>query len=652
MRVVPCVLAALAAGIFCPGPAIPQEKEKEKEKKKPAPEVTAKSEYEEKVLPIVAKYCHKCHNPEKKKGDLDLTSIRTQDQVLAGADLWHKVAERLNAYEMPPEKSPQLSFNEYALMTQWLGKLPKTKLDCNQLASDRTQRFYKGYVMSRRLNRTEYGNSMRDLFGIDLHAERALPADGSAGEGFDNNGDALFTSPILIEKYMDAADHVLSLLLPEGKGPLTPEIDAARRRLLSAPAREGREAARKIVGAVVGRAFRRPVEEGEVERTLALFDRARGRGDSFEASLRLALKGVLISPHFLFLVEPEPAEAGIYRLGAYPLAQRLSYFLWSSLPDEELLRLAGEGKLLEPETLRLQVRRMLKDPRSRALGESFACQWLELEPLGKTVRPDPKKFPDFDDDLAEAMKGEVIYTFHDLVSADRSLLELIDSNATFMNARLAKLYGMEGVKGPELRRVEFRDPNRGGVVGMAAVLTVSSYPLRTSPVIRGKWILESLLGSKVPPPPLDAGSLPGNDAEKNALSFRERLEKHRTKPECASCHQKMDPLGFGLENFDPIGRWRTQDDGRPVDALGQLPSGEKFETPAQLKKVLMGRKDEVMVHLARKMLGYALGRSLNKFDQCVVDDSLKALKANGYRSSSMIETIVLSYPFQHRYAKK
>jgi hypothetical protein len=246
----------------------------------------------------------------------------------------------------------------------------------------------------------------------------------------------------------------------------------------------------------------------------------------------------------------------------------------------------------------------------------------------------------------------VIHAFHDVVSGDRSLLELIDSPSTFVNARLAALYGIEGVKGPEMRRVELKDRNRGGVVGMAAVLTASSYPLRTSPVIRGKWILESLLGSKVPPPPPEAGSLPENAAEGKPLSFRERLEKHRTKPECATCHAKMDPLGFGLENFDPIGRWRTQDDGRPVDSLGQLPSGEKFDSPVELKKVLMGRKDEVMTHLSRKLLGYSLGRALNNFDKCVVDDCLKALKAGDYRSSGMIETIVLSYPFQHRYAKR
>lgn len=609
-----------------------------------------RDEYEERILPLLAKYCIKCHDAQKKKGELDLTSYRSSEQVVAGLEVWQKAIERVNAFEMPPEKSPQPSHDEKAAIIRWFGKIPKGKLDCNQIATDRTQRFYRGYVMSRRLNRTEYANSVRDLFGVDLDAGRSIPADGSAGEGFDNNGDALFTSPILIEKYMDAAETVLAALLPDGKAPATPALEAARRRLLPAPA--NRDGAKHIVADVAGRAFRRPVDAAEVERYLGMFDRARGRGDSFEASLRLALKGVMLSPHFLFLVEPEPKEGGVYRLGPYALAQRVSYFLWSSLPDGELLRAAGDGTLLEPETLRAQVRRMLKDPRSKALGESFACQWLELEPLGKTVRPDAKKFPEFDDELAEAMKDEVIHSFHDVVASDRSLLELIDSSATFVNARLATLYGIEGVTGREMRRVELRDRNRGGVVGMAAVLTVSSYPLRTSPVIRGKWILESLLGNKVPPPPPDAGSLAEPAADGAKLSFRERLEKHRTKPECASCHQKMDPLGFGLENFDPIGRWRTLDDGRPVDSIGQLPTGEKFESPAQLKKVLIARKDEVMTHLTRKMLGYALGRALNTFDKCVVDDSLKALKADGYRASAMIETIVLSYPFQHRYAKR
>lgn len=622
------------------------------QEKKPEAKAPADREFSEKVLPVITKYCFKCHGPEKQKGDLDLSGFKTQDQALAALDTWQKAVERVNVFEMPPEKSPQPSFEEKALLNRWFGRLPKGNLDCNQLATDRTQRFYKGYVMSRRLSRTEYGNSVRDLFGVDLRAAAALPADGSAGEGFDNNGDALFTSPILLEKYMDAADAVLSALLPEGKGAANPDVAAARSRLLIAPASEGRASAGKIVAAVAARAFRRPVQVSEVERLLTMYDRGALRGDSFEASLRLALKAVLVSPHFLFLVEPEPREGGVYRLGPYSLAQRVSYFLWSSLPDEELLRAAADGSILQPDVLRGQVRRMLRDPRSVALGESFACQWLELEPLGKTVRPDAKKFPEFDDELAELMKDEVVFGFHDLIANDRSLLELIDSDATWLNERLAALYGIPGVKGPRMRRVPLQDRNRGGVVGMAAVLTVSSYPLRTSPVIRGKWILESLLGSKIPPPPPEAGSLPENGAEGRKLSFRQRLEQHRTKAECASCHQKMDPLGFGLENFDPIGRWRTSDDGGPVDAAGQLPSGEKFSSPAQLKQVLLKRQDEVLTHLARKLLGYALGRALNNFDKCVVDDGLKALKANGHRSSALIETIVASYPFQHRYAKK
>ena len=594
-------------------------------------------DFEQKVLPLITKYCTKCHGPEKKKGELDLTIFKTTPQVLESAATWQKAVERVNAFEMPPEKSPQPSFEEKGLISKWFSTLPKGKaLDCEQLASDRNTRFYKGYAMSRRLNRLEYGHSVRDLVGVELHAERDIPADGSGGEGFDNNGDALFTSPILLEKYLEAADRVLSA------APLP------RRSRDAAP----RDAAKSIVGSFARRAFRRPVADKEVERLLAMFDRAQKRGDSFEASLRLSMKAVLVSPSFLFLVEPEPEKEGIHALGPYPLAQRLSYFLWSSIPDEELLALAESGKLADREVLRAQVKRMLRDPRSRALGEGFALQWLEVEPLGKTVRPDPKKFPDFDDELADAMKGEAVAFFHDVLSRDRSLVQLIDGDTTFVNARLAKLYGIRGIEGAEMRPVHLDDPRRGGVVGMAAVLTASSFPLRTSPVMRGKWVLQSLLGSKVPPPPANAGSLPENGGDEKKLTLRQRLEKHRTTPECAACHSRMDPLGFGLENFDPIGRWRTDDEGLPIDTAGQLPSGEKFDGVIELKKILMARKDEVMKHLAKKLLGYALGRGLNKFDDCVVDDSLKALKTSDYRASAMFETIALSYPFGHRYTKK
>jgi hypothetical protein len=613
-------------------------------------------EFGEKIQPLLAKYCYKCHGPEKKKGDLDLTVFKTQEQVLEKAAQWQRLVERVNAFEMPPEKAPQPSFEEKSLLNKWIATIPKGKqLDCDQLANDRNTRFYRGYAMSRRLNRIEYGHSVRDLLGVELHAERDVPTDGSGGEGFDNNGDALFSSPILLEKYLDAADRVLSAVLPDARLPLTPDLEASRRRLLIArPGQDlpPQDAARVILSSFARRAFRRPPTEPELGRLLTMFDRAAGRGDSFTASVRLALKAVLVSPSFLFLVEPEPEKEGVYRLGAHQLAQRLSYFLWSSIPDDELLECADSGKLLDPETARAQVRRMLRDPKSKALGESFALQWLELEPLGRTVRPDAKKFPDFDEALAEAMKDEAVLVFHDIFRKDRTLVALIDSDTTYLNNRLAKLYGIGGVDGPEMRLVHLDDRRRGGVVGMAAVLTASSFPLRTSPVVRGKWVLESLLGGKVPPPPPNAGSLPEGGGDEKKLTLRQRLEKHRTAPECAACHSRMDPLGFGLENFDPIGRWRIDDEGLPIDTAGQLPSGEKFDGVIELKKILLARKDEVMKHLARKLLGYALGRGLNKFDECVVDESVKGLKANDYRSSVLIETIALSYPFQHRYSKK
>ena len=265
------------------------------------------------------------------------------------------------------------------------------------------------------------------------------------------------------------------------------------------------EAAYRIVARFAERAFRRPVVVAEVERLLTVFDRAQQRGDSFEAALKLPLKAVLISPHFLFLVEPEPEKDGVYELPDYPLASRLSYFLWASMPDDELLRLADEGKLRDEGVLREQVRRMLRDPRSHGLAESFTSQWLGLGALGETVRPDPQRFPEFDAALADAMRQEPIYFFDNLIREGRSLLELLNADYTFVNERLARHYGIEGVRGTAIQRPPLADKNRGGVLGMAGVLTVTSFPLRTSPVLRGKWVLEDLLGSRVPPPPPNAG---------------------------------------------------------------------------------------------------------------------------------------------------
>ncbi len=600
------------------------------------------------VRPFLDKFCAKCHNAQKKLGDFDLSAVRTQADAAKNPTLWPGVAERVMAYEMPPEGSkPQPAGDQRRAFQKWAREVaPKKPGECNAIASDGTQSFYKGHVMSRRLTRAEYDNTVRDLTGLDLKPAAAFPTDGAGGEGFDTVGDALFTSPIHVEQYLAAADRVVTAVFTD---------PAARGRLLAPAAgvTPPREQARRVVRAFAERAFRRPVLDAEVERLLTVFDKGVARGEPFAAAVRHPLKGALISPHFLFLVEPEPDDKdGVVPLADFPLASRLSYFLWASMPDAELFALAKQGKLKDDEVLRGQVRRMLKDSKARGLAESFGAQWLDLRPLGGTARPDPAKFSEFDDRLADAMRAEVVLLLDHVVRENRPLTELIDCDYAFVNDRLAALYGLPKVTGPEMRKVPLPDRTRGGAMTTAAVLTVTSYPLRTSPVLRGKWVLEDVLGAKVPPPPPDVPELPKEDRAAGGLTFRQQLEVHRTKAECAACHARIDPLGFGLENFDPIGRWRTEAGGAAVDASGELPGGTKFNGPAELKVLLLKRKPEFLRNLSRKLLGYALGRQLYPFDQCVVDDGLKALAADGDRPAALFERIVLSYPFRHRFVKK
>jgi hypothetical protein len=613
-------------------------------------------EYAKHIRPILEEHCYKCHGPQKMKGGLNLSTVSDYQKVLEDKDVWQLVLERIQAYEMPPPGQPDLDFGKHERLLAWLRELPRPdRADCDQIASDRTANFYRGYVMSRRLNRAEYHNTLRDIFGVELQVDDLLPADGGGGEGSDTAGNALFVSSIHIEKYLAAADQALAAVLPEKSSPLPPPLAAARARILiSRPTlfTSGHMAAEKVVGTFARRAFRRPVTHDELARLMTLFDRAYNRGDGYVPSVRQSLKAVLVSPNFLFLAEEEPSEGGVQRLAALPLASKLSYFLWSSMPDEQLLSLAESGQLLQSNVYQLQVRRMLADPKATALGERFALQWLNIDRLGSDVRPDPKKFPEFDAELGASMQQEAAAFFNHLVKEDRSLLELIDCDYAFVNERLARLYGIEGVSGPICRQVELTDRNRGGVLGLAAVHTLTSYPMRTSPVLRGKWLMETLLGEKVKPPPPDVPALEENPAKVAHITMRAQLEAHRSKPECAACHDKMDPLGFGLENFDVLGRWRDTDRGQPIDAQGKLSSGATFTGPQGLKKILMARKDDVIRVLVRKMIGFAFGRELNKFDDCVVDKTMKALKENDYRTSVLIEQIAASYPFQHRFYPK
>jgi len=612
------------------------------------------------IQPLVAEYCVACHNPDELKGDLDLARFATMDDAADAGAIWNRVAKRLIDKDMPPKRAPQLEEPEVQKILEWVKTIDATTVECDRVVSEETVSWYPGYVMSRRMNRTEYENTIRDLFGVALSLADRFPADGAGGEGFDNSGNALFISSILAEKYLDTADYVVETLFPTRRNARNddalPEdvLAAVRARILvAAPGRSNDSeitAMRTILTTFLERAWRRPLEAGELDRMMGLLQRAQDRNADFEEQLKLALKAALISPNFIFLAEPHPPAKGVYPLGDFQYATRLSYFLWASMPDDELFAAAQAGGLNTPEQIQAQVHRMLRDPKARALGEVFATQWLGISQLGQTTRPDAQRYKEFDDGLQRAMLDEAIDFFHRIAAENRSLLELVQSDYTYVNERLAAVYGIEGIKGETMRLVSLNDPNRGGVTGMAAVLTATSHPLRTSPVLRGKWVLEQLLGDRVPPPPPNVPQLPEDEKHLDGLTLRQRLEVHRENPDCASCHARMDPIGFGLENYDPIGRWRTDQGGLPLDAKGILPSGEEFEGPQGLKAILLARKSDVARNLAAKMLGFALGRPLTKYDTCVVDECMKALDADDYRAGHLFTTIALSHPFRHRYS--
>jgi hypothetical protein len=627
--------------------------------------VSAAPDFVQDIRPLLKTYCFECHNSTKRKAGLDLEQIDTASAAIDLHALWDQVGERVRAKEMPPAKVKQPASDEQKRLLAWVKHVADSQVNYDKLPKEQLEQILAGAPTSRRLNRVEYNNTLRDLFGVDLRAGDLLPSEGGGGEGFDNAGATLFTTPVLMEKYLEAAELVLNTLFPTAKD--TPKatspdelarLDTARRAILIAvpgPDMQPRAAARKVLEAFIPRAFRRPVTAAEVDRYLGIFEKAHQRGDPYDQSIKLALKGVLISPRFLFLIETPAEKKGTYRLDHYEVASHLSYFLWSTMPDEKLIELAAKGKLHDEGVLREQVRRMMRDPRSRGMADGFAAQWLGTRPLGKMIRPDARMFPEFDEELAAAMREETILFFDAIVREDRSVLEVIDADYTFVNERLAAHYKIEGVKGPQMRRIKLADRARGGVLGHASILTVTSFPHRTSPVLRGRWVLEELLGAEVPPPPPDVPVL--NDGRKKGaaptLTIRQQLEKHRSKAECASCHARMDPLGFGLENFDALGRWRTEQGDQPVDSSGVLPTGEEFRGPAELKKILLEkRRTEFLRNISRKALGYALGREIRRPDMVVVQDCVQALEKGDFRASRLLETIVLSYPFTHRNQKR
>jgi hypothetical protein len=733
------------------------------------------AEFNAVAAPLFKNTCSECHYSADAEGNFDISWIGSVETLATERDQWEVVLSKLRAREMPPADHGKRPEAEIESLIRFV--------DAEFARADAALKPDPGRVTARRLNRTEYTNTIRDLLSIEFRADRTFPTDDS-GEGFDNIGDILTVSPVLMEKYLSAAgsiaeravgatpmpkpieveyslrlknlrridpsnveathrfdfdaDYEFKIGLPgqrpadakpvllglwvDGKLALTKTIEtkpsglvyfnpyseetirvsipegdhslrlgfiddpfvatlakesvyrdtmnkwvgsmtivgpfagkeerASRKRIFICDPKTGAACVDRILTTLARRAYRRPVTTGEVASLKKFVAMGQADGMSVEQGIGLALQAMLVSPHFLFHIERDlypgdPSRA--HRISDVELASRLSYFLWNSMPDDELLGLAESQRLNEPAVLDAQVKRMLADRRSSALAENFAGQWLEIRNLD-SIKPDPQKFPAWSPELRDAMKTETRMFFDEMLRKNRPISEFLNARYTFLNEFLANYYGIPGVTGPDFRRVDLTTDQRGGILGHGSVLSVSSYPTRTSVVIRGKYILQNILGTPPPPPPADVPAL-DEATLGSTMSLRQQMEKHRSDAVCASCHSRMDPLGFGLENYDAVGKWRTQDGSFPVDSSGILPSGRSFSNPAEMRQVLVELLPDFSRTLTEKMLIYSLGRGLERYDRPTVRDITTRLAAGDHGLETLITEVVRSLPFQSRRAE-
>jgi cytochrome c553 len=607
------------------------------------------------VKPLLAEFCVRCHGVKATRGGVDLARFADDRSAAREHKLWQRVLDQVRSGEMPPARQPRPSAAQRALLAHWLRRTVATIEHTDPARRD------PGPALARRLTRTEYDRTIRDLVGIDFNSAEVVGMPEDGGSGFENLASRLSLSAAQMEKYFTAADKILARVLgrpagqPAGEGFNRHQAQEAQKRLLFVKPSDklpARDAARQIIDRFARRAFRRPVQDREIERLLRLYDLAAKKGDRHENGVRLMLKAVLVSPHFLMRLEQDRASAG--SRGAYPvsdheLAVRLSYFLWATMPDETLAKLADEKKLSAPGVLEQQVKRMLADHKARSLTDNFGVPWLQLRKIWH-ARPSQEFFPAFTGSLRGAMWGEAVTFFDHLRIDNRSVLDLLDADYTYVNEELARHYDLAGVKGPEVRKVALKPGDRrGGLLGMAGVLTMTSHTSRTSPTMRGKWVLDVIFGAPPPPPPPDAGMLKEEKQKGKApRTFRELMAAHAIQASCAGCHRKMDPLGYALDNFDGIGRWRDKQGDQPLDTTGVLPSGERLSGPAELKQIILKRKGLFARNMVEQMLVYALGRELLPSDEQTTREVTGELQKNGYRFTALVQSIVRSHPFRYR----
>ena len=588
---------------------------------------------------FLKKHCQACHQGTAPAGGFNLQKVASPASVQSSSARWTGLALRVRNGEMPPKGVPTPPFDQREQFTNWVSAAVR-EAACSTGATPTPTGI-------RRLNRDEYAATVRDLLDLQVDLSGALPADGAGGEGFDNAGETLFLTPLLSEKYLRVAKFAMDAAAKEFK---------SRQKIFVARPGNGvtpEQAAREILKSFLPRAFRRPVGQEDLLQYLTLYRSVRKQGQEFEPAILLTLQAVLVSPRFLFLSEPVNNTGDTRRSDGYSLAARMSYFLLGSMPDELLTDIAAAGKLHEPAVVHELVPVLLRREQSLEFAQRFVDQWLRVRQLDTDKAPDAKLFPAWaaDEEMRSDIRLQPGLFLYEILKRDLSILSLIDSKQTVLTKKLARHMG-ETIKATTDQQPQWVDlpegSTRGGLLGMPAVLAVSSYPYRTSPVLRGAWILESILGTPPPPPPADVPSLDKQASAGTPKSVREMLTQHRENPACASCHSRIDPLGFALENYDFIGRWRDQDAGKPIDNRGELPDGTSVAGPQSLKEALLDRKDLFVRNLTAKMLGYALGRGLTLQDACTVDRIVAELKENDYRAQKLIELIILSPPFQYQ----
>ncbi len=595
----------------------------------PTPAKSQDELFGKQIQPLLNKYCTDCHGGAKPKARLRLDSPNESlPTALKDLKRLDRIAERIRTQTMPPsDHKLRPNAGERSVLVNWLNS--RIDVALGDVSNP-------GRVTIRRLTKVDYRNTIRDLLGVEIDTSD-FPSDDIA-HGFDNLADVISLPPVLMDRYADAAEVISKKWFDQKIG--------KNLQLWPTKAKPGHQFAKELLLPIMQRAFRRPLVDTQKENLLAFYRSCESKGFGYRGSMEASLQYILLSPRFLYRIEEDGPIGQDRAIDDFELASRLSYFLWSTMPDEQLWNLAQKGQLQKEDQLNKQIHRMLSDPKVRdGLVENFAGQWLQTRRL-ELIGPDKKTFPNFDPALQRSMKKETHLVFEKIIRENLPITELLKADWTFLNGRLARHYGIKGVEGETFRQVSLIGLPRRGILTHSSILALTSNPTRTSPVKRGRWILEAILGTPPPPPVADAGSL---EAVKLSGTLRQRLEQHRSNPRCASCHNRMDPLGLAFENFDAIGAWRSKDNGRPIDASGKLPDGATFKNANELIELLANRYvGQFRKNLAKQMLIYALGRNLERYDRKVVHEIEQRMLKGGDRFNALVLAIVDSDPFRKR----